>query len=120
MNAAHNIQPRDIMRIFAARHNAHIQKVTAKFLLNYWNLRAGYILVCYKSNSRNDVGEGEEAVAKRVDSNGMWYASNALLFSIGKLEIILIPIHHFLIFYLSCAGEQKISALFQFRILSCV
>ena len=75
-----------------------------------WNLRAGYILVCYKSNSRNDVGEGEEAVAKRVDSNGMWYASNALLFSIGKLEIILIPIHHFLIFYLSCAGEQKISA----------
>jgi len=85
-----------------------------------WNLRAGYILVCYKSNSRNDVGEGEEAVAKRVDSNGMWYASNALLFSIGKLEIILIPIHHFLIFYLSCAGEQKISALFQFRILSCV
>ena len=50
----------------------------------------------------------------------MWYASNALLFSIGKLEIILIPIHHFLIFYLSCAGEQKISALFQFRILSCV
>ena len=39
----------------------------------------------------------------QIGWKGLWYALFARLFSYGK--ILLYPINHFLIFYLSCAGE---------------
>ena len=47
----------------------------------------------------------------------LWYALFAWLFSFEK--ILLYPINHFLIFYLSCAGEAKTSVRLHLRILSC-
>ena len=67
---------------------------------------------CEESKSHNVVEEGEEAVANWVYR----WVVRIVCMIIFIRKIFLYPKHHFLILYLSCAGEAKTSVRLQLQI----
>ena len=68
---------------------------------------------CEESKSHNVVEEGEEAVANWVCR---WVVRIVCMIIFNRKNIFLFPKHHFLILYLSFAGEAKTSLRLQLRI----